>query len=163
MYDYLKQNPTWISGFTDGEGSFQVNFTFRQKLKFGIDIQLVYSIAQNRKSENVLIELQKYFNCGYITKNKFDNCTYFRVKKRNDLGLIIIPFFKKYPLFTTKSNDFEKFVEIYNLTKNGEHLNPNGISNIIQIAYSMNSLGKNRKYSEEQLLSHVRKNTKRHF
>lgn len=154
---HFERRPDWIAGFVDGEGSFSLNITNREKMRFGIELQLQFSIAQNQKSATTINALKDYWKCGSVKNDVRSHCRVYTVKKHDDLRRIIIPFFKTYPLITSKKDDFTKFVKIHSLMTNGEHLRYEGIIQIVDLAYQMNDKGKNRKRPKEQVLARVKR------
>ena len=130
----------WISGFVDGEGYFGINLCRNKTMKFGWQIQAEFVVTQSINSIESLKFIQKYFGCGYIVINKrIDNrlfdIAHFRVKKIDDLHSIIIPFFKEYPLKTTKVQNFNIFAKIIAKMIKKNHLTIDGFYEI------MNELG----------------------
>ena len=153
--EQLVLRPDWIAGFVDGEGSFSLNITNRDKMCFGIELQLQFSIAQNHKSAKSIDSLKEYWKCGGLKNDVRSQCRVYTVKNKDDLRRIIIPFFKKHTLLTSKKDDFENFVKIHSLMTNGEHLRYEGIIKIIDIAYQMNNAGRNRKHPKQKVLTRV--------
>jgi hypothetical protein len=51
----------------------------------------------------------------------------------------IIPHFEKYPLITQKHSDFIYFRDIVKLISNKEHLNKEGLNNIVSLKASLNN------------------------
>lgn len=51
----------------------------------------------------------------------------------NELTTVIIPFFKKHPLKTSKQANFVRFVQIIERMERGEHLTQSGFSAIAEI------------------------------
>jgi hypothetical protein len=64
-------------------------------------------------------------------------CNYL-VEKRVDLVETIIPFFRRYPLRSSKRFDFEKFARCVELITSGRHLTPEGLIAIAEITETMN-------------------------
>ena len=62
----------------------------------------------------------------------------YRVRKLEHLKEHILPFFARYPLKSKKRIDFLKFKTVMMLIDRGEHLKPEGIQRIQEIAASMN-------------------------
>ena len=141
----------YISGFVDGEGCFSVSFNLRKKLKTGIEVRPSFSASQHKRNLDVLKDIKKYFGVGGIRFSKRDNNYKYEVRSISDLTSVINPHFKKYPLRTTKANDFDTFNEICNLISESKHLNSDYLAEIIEKAYQMNESG-NRKYKKEYLL-----------
>ncbi len=147
----------WFTGFTDGEGSFCISFTLRKKMKLGIEVRPSFSIAQHKTSLACLELILSNFNCGGIRFNKIDQTYKYEIRNIKDLNDIIIPHFEKYGLLTIKQKDFLKFKRICQMIyHDSSHLNRDGLIEIINLAYSMNSSGK-RKYSKDYLLKQIPK------
>lgn len=141
----------WIVGFIDGEGCFHISFNLSNKMPCGIEVRPSFSVSQKANSLHAITNIKNYFNCGGIRFDKKDGTYKYEVRSLKDLRQIIIPFFSRYELFTKKKLDFEIFKKACILIAEGQHLNPKGLSQIINLAYSMNGCGK-RKYTEEMLL-----------
>jgi len=145
----------YVTGFVDGEGCFSIGIVKREKMRTGLEIRPSFAIGQNRESLDVLKLIQNYFGCGAIRFSKKDQFYKYEVRSIKDLKTKIIPHFKKYPLQTSKKNDFLKFVYICDLISSSKHLNKEYLEEIIRIAYTMNPAGK-RKYTYEDLLRIVK-------
>lgn len=79
----------------------------------------------------------------------------YRVRNREDLRRVILPFFKKHPLLTNKKHDFDTFCTIFDRMSNGEHLNASGLMNIVQLGYTLHAGGANRKYTLQAQLKQI--------
>jgi len=143
---------SYLSGFVDGEGCFSISFNFRQRLKLGIEVRPSFSISQNKKSLSVLKEIHEFFECGAIRFSRHDQTYKFEIRSITDLVKKVIPHFRKYPLRTTKADDFEKFDRICQLVSANQHRNAEQLEKIIKIAAEMNPSGK-RRHPPEKLLS----------
>ncbi len=142
---------SYISGFSDGEGCFSVSFNFREKLKTKIEVRPSFAIGQNKRSLDLLQQIQKFFDCGNIRFSKRDQIYKYEVRNIDELRKKIIPHFEKFPLMTIKRNDFQIFKRICKSVAQMKHLNPQQLKEIIKLAFKMNGSGK-RKYSEAELL-----------
>lgn len=147
---------SYISGFTDGEGSFLVSFQKRAKMSTGIEVRPSFTISQHLRNKEILFQICEYFGSGGIRFNKSDQTYKYEVRSLKELLQKIIPHFEKFPLQTSKANDFEKFKIICALMKNSKHLSSVGIKKIIELAYSMNNFGA-RRYEKASLLKIVDK------
>ena len=133
----------WLVGFTDGEGCFSVSIIKNKTTKSGWQIFPEFVITQGEKSLFALKKIEKYFKCGkiYINRrhdNHRENLYRYCVRSINDLETIIIPFFKKNKLRTSKSDDFNKFKRILKIIIAGKHLNQKGMEKIARIIQTMN-------------------------
>ena len=142
---------SYITGFTDGEGTFCVSFSRRTKLTTGIEVRPSFSVSQHKRNVRILERIQEYFKCGGIRFSKRDRCYKYEVRSIQDLVKHIIPHFEKYPLQTTKRADFEHFVSICKLVVSNQHLNRDSLGAIIEEAYQMNESGI-RRYQKNELL-----------
>ena len=122
----------YIVGFTDGEGCFHVSVSKQKPHEIGYQVLPEFTVAQHKRDIKILYALKSYFNCG-VVRNQRKNIYCYRVRKREHLINIIIPFFEKHPLKTLKNVDFQKFRKIVLLMEKGEHLNPAGFGQIIDI------------------------------
>ena len=133
----------WIVGFTDGEGCFSVSIFRNKTTKFGWQLFPEFVVTQGESSLKSLQILENYFGCGKIYKNKrYDNhhehLYRYCVRSVDDLHNIIIPFFKKHQLHTSKQKDFDVFVEIIELMHQKVHLTEHGLCQIARKIEKMN-------------------------
>lgn len=145
----------YLSGYTDGEGSFCVSFSPRKKLKIGLEVRPSFSVSQNEARSNVLKLFKQVFKCGTIRPDRSDRTLRFEVRNLNLIAKRIIPFFERYPLMSAKNEDFYLFRKIVQLMLGKSHTNKKGIRKIIHFAIRMNPSGK-RRYKREDLLSFLR-------
>nr|YP_009543488.1 LAGLIDADG endonuclease [Coniothyrium glycines]AYU74378.1 LAGLIDADG endonuclease [Coniothyrium glycines] len=98
----MKLTPWWVTGITDSEGNFSINYSKpTNKVTFN------FKITQKDHSLVILTDLQAYFGIGNINiDNKLFNTYKFSVNKIDHLINIIIPHFDKYPLKGSKQLDF---------------------------------------------------------
>lgn len=139
-YPNLKLSPYWITGFSDAESTFLVRITKDKNRLLGIRISPVYSIELHIRDIEVLKKIKEFFNVGsVIVRIRNGKSTgIYSVQSLKDLTEVIIPHFKKYPLFTQKQADFTLFSLVVNLMNNKKHLTEKGLNEIISIRASMN-------------------------
>ncbi len=145
---------SYIIGFVDGEGTFNVSFNYRAKLKTKVEVRPSFSISQNKRNLSLLKRIHSFLGVGSIRFSKRDQCYKYEVRSVNDLVKVIIPHFQKYSLQTAKSQDFQRFLEISKIVSSSHHLSKDGIEGIIELAYEMNPSGK-RRYKKSQLLRFI--------
>ena len=142
---------SYITGFTDGEGTFSVSFSHRTKLKTKVEVRPSFSISQHKRNLRILKKIKDFFGVGGIRFSKRDQNYKYEVRSIRDLVERIIPHFQKYPLKTNKLSDFKLFVKICKLVNSNHHRNSRELKRIIEMAYKMNESGK-RRYSKSKLL-----------
>ena len=133
----------WICGFVDGEGCFSVSLIKNKTTSLGWQLFPEFVVTQEAKSLKALQQIKDFFQCGNIYPNHCNDnhkevLYRYCVRAQNELCNVIIPFFKKYPLFTAKRNDFEKFVVILGFMRERKHLTFEGLKNIAKIIETMN-------------------------
>lgn len=147
---------SYVTGFVDGEGCFLISFSLRNKMKFGIEVRPSFSVSQHQRSKNIILFLQDFFKCGGIRFSKRDQNYKFEVRSITDLMEKIIPHFEKYPLKTSKNEEFERFKQICLLIYSNHHLNLEGLKKIIELSDYLNVTG-NKKYNRQDLLKKASK------
>lgn len=148
----------FVSGFVDGEGSFSVSLT-KQKYSFkGLEWRWIlnptFQVYQHGDNLDILELLKnEVFKTGRIHRktSPFNVYTY-TVENHKTLEEKIIPFFRKYRL-ATKDKDFQIFSEIIMRMARKEHLKIDGFKQIVNLAFTMNANGKQRKYSKEYIFA----------
>ncbi len=147
---------SYITGLVDGEGSFMVSFSKRDKLKTGVEVRPAFSVSQHKRNREILFRLQEYFKCGSVRFDSHDDTYKYEVRSLDEIIKYIIPHFEQYPLRTTKQQDFERLKMICLLMRTRHHRSEVGIREIIGVAYQMNNLGA-RRYTKDTLLQTVSK------
>lgn len=145
------EKESYITGFVDGEGSFLVSFSARDKLSSGVEVRPAFTVSQHKRNYDILVTILKFFECGSIRFNKRDQTYKYEVRNLNDLIVKIIPHFKKYQLQTSKRADFERFLKICLMMRQKSHLHHQEVAKIISLAYQMNNFGA-RRYKKTDLL-----------
>ena len=146
-------NIGWMIGFVDGEGCFSINFVkqpekkektrIRKGYKTGYQIAHEFAVVQGEKSIDTLKEFHDFFKVGGVYINRrYDNhkehLYRYSVSKRDDLIDVVIPFFQKHKLKTSKKEDFSLFVECMKLIQDGKHLTRDGAIKIALFCEKMN-------------------------
>lgn len=129
--------PSWVTGFTDGEGCFYVSINKNKELKIGLRIQLVYEIGLKEKDLPILEQIYNIFSVGSIAYKAKTQSFHYKLQSPSDLQ-IIINHFKQFSLITQKQADFKLFLQVYYLILAKEHLTENGLRQIIAIKASIN-------------------------
>ena len=132
-------NPSYVSGFVDGEGCFSISFNKNgNRLP---EVRLIFEIELREDDEPILREIQKVLGCGNIYRLEYTRYSKWRphvklkVSNFSSISQKIIPFFRKYPLKAKKRHDFEKFCQAAELIKEKRHLTPEGVELIRKIKH----------------------------
>lgn len=144
-------NPWFVTGLVEGEGCFTVSFSFRRKLKVGIETRPSFSVSLNQRDLELLKQLHAYFGCGGIRYSRSDKTYKYESRSVSDLTRRIVPHFERYPLIGSKSADFSIFADICRMVRANSHLNRKVLRTIVEMAYEMNPSG-TRRHAKEDLL-----------
>jgi LAGLIDADG endonuclease len=148
--------PDYVAGFVDGEGCFCVSIHPHPTVRYGSRwlIGPCFQAYQHRDNVVILEELQAFFGCGRILpKGPKSSVMTYSVYRRSDLESVIVPFFEGHPLVSRKHEDFVKFSEIVRLMQRAAHRTDEGFRRIVELAFSMNQRGKQRRYHLEEVLA----------
>ena len=148
-------DPFWISGFTSGDGSFNLKIGENATTSIGVRIRLRFAIGLHIRELDVIKGIAAYFNLlqprisnsiegNYPKENKYKHITILQdvvqlqITTFSDVINIIIPFFEKYPVLGQKALDFLDFKTVSRLMINRKHLTVEGFQQIIKIKEGMN-------------------------
>ncbi len=137
----LKISDDYIIGFVEGEGMFYIGIVPSKETKTGWQVVYFFKVSQNPIGLEVLQQLKLRLNCGYIKQNsqtdKTDKSLAFVVRDLPSIRDKVIPFFEG-RLFI-KQQAFEKFKKVIKFIEEKQHFNLQGMIQILEIAYSMNT------------------------
>lgn len=130
-------SPSFVTGFTDAEGSFMVSISKTSESRHGFRIRPIFQIELHQKDLELLNNIQAYFGgIGFITK-AVRNSLAFRVRSLEDLQ-VVIAHFEAFPLKTQKAADLELFKRAVSKLIAKEHLKFKGLQEIVNIRASLN-------------------------
>jgi hypothetical protein len=141
--DAVRLDPWYVTGLAEGEGCFCISFAIRPRLKVGLEARPSFSLSLNERDRELLEGLQAFFECGWIRESRSDRTFKYEARSVRDLVERIVPHFEAYPLRGAKRRSFSGFATACQMIGQGDHLRPEGMSEIVRIAYEMN-LGKRR-------------------
>ncbi len=140
---------SYIAGFSDGEGSFNVSFRPRRDYKLPWKVSLCFNISQ--RDQVILALIKRHLGCGTMRQRQ-DGIWYFEVNNLNSIRENVIPFFERFRFLSAKKKrDFLKFKQVAELMSVNSHLNYEGIKQILRIRQTMNDGGK-RRYTDAEIL-----------
>lgn len=131
-------NPWFITGFTDGEGSFMLTIIKDKKYKLGWRVACRFAISLNRIDFLLLNRIKNFFGVGNIIfMGKDKDSIQYRVESLKDLS-IIINHFDKYPLITKKRADYVLFALAYKLIMSKSHVTQDGLLTLVSLKAALN-------------------------
>ncbi len=144
-------------GFVDGEGCFYVGIVPSKDLKLGWQVIPFFKVSQNPTGKVILDGLKKRLNAGYLKQNdkkgSSDISLALVVRNIDDLQTKVIPFFDSHLVIKRKA--LTTFKNIVERVQSKKHLDMQGLIEIIDLAYSMNTL--KRKVSKEHIIAEIQK------
>ena len=129
-------NPFFVSGFTDAEGCFSIIVEILGTNKW--IIRTSFEINLHIKDVNILYQIKEYFGVGNVYLIAHKNIAVYRVSNLQIINEVIIPHFKKYPLITQKSIDFNLWCKVIAMISNKQHLTKSGFLTILTYYASIN-------------------------
>ncbi len=142
---------SYLAGFVDGEGSFNVSVKKVHDRSLGWRVTACFNVSQRERQ--ILELLQQTLGCGTI-RRRWDGVHYFEVNIYIDLVERVIPFFRRFLLRSPSKNEtFEVFAQICEMLCAGEHLSSDGIRKIVCLRNLMNNETSKRHRDDEEILN----------
>lgn len=120
---------------------FYIGIVPSRETKTGWQVIYFFKVSQNPIGKDVLEFIKTRFSCGYLKFNSrtdlTDRSLAYVVRDLPSLRDKIIPFFEG--KLVIKQDAFKKFKRVVELVSQKKHLTLDGISKILEIAYSMNT------------------------
>lgn len=120
--------PNWLTGFTSGDGSFNIIISKNDTFKTGYQVLPSFEISQHIKDIEQLYKIQALQGCGIVYRHKTNSRIV--ISKIKDIRNIIIPHFNLYPLINRRQLEFNLWCDIIAMIENKEHLTEAGIIKI---------------------------------
>lgn len=148
----FKVSDDYLIGFVEGEGMFYIGVVPSKETKTGWQVIYFLKVSQNPSGKVILDYLLKRLGCGYLKANSLkdptDKSLAYIVRDFKSIKDKVIPFFDD--KLVIKKLTFDKFKRVMALVSEKKHLTLEGITEILEIAYSMNT--QKRKVRKEQIL-----------
>jgi hypothetical protein len=146
----------FMAGVVEGEGSWCISVKRHPTHPLGFYVQPEFFIYQHRKRRQLLEMAQEMFECGRIRpKPGNPDVLVFAINSRRNLYAHVLPFMRRYMKFSSRRSDMELFEDAMYLFERGLHRRPAGLATIVEIAYSMNHDGKQRRRSIDEVLDRI--------
>lgn len=131
----------YLLGFIEGEGMFHVGIVPSTLTRLGWQVIYLFKVAQNPIGECVLLALQERLGCGTISPNARaggrDRTLKYVVRDYENLVAKVIPFCDG--RLVIKRDALEALKAVLDRISVGRHLTANGLLEIVDIAYAMNT------------------------
>jgi hypothetical protein len=131
----------YLFGLIDGEGMFHVGVVPSPFTRLGWQVIYLFKVAQNPIGEPVLRSLEERLGCGSISPNakagSKDRTLKYVVRDLESLTDRVVPFCDGN--LVVKREALEAFKAVLARVRDGDHLTANGLLQIVDIAYAMNT------------------------
>lgn len=133
-------NNSWLSGFIDAEGCFNVTLFKRKCMTLGYQVKLRFMIDQKDSLHEMLYiknQLNLYLSHRKLKKGSIG--TMHRIESNSFIKVpLIIEYINRFKLKTKKQESFDKWVTVYKLVKNKAHLTEQGLNEIRKLSKQVN-------------------------
>ncbi len=140
----------YLSGFADGEGSFNVSVVLRNQ-DYRNKWKIVASFNVSQRDSQIPKLFKQVLGCGTIRYRK-DGVCYFEVRTPTLIDSVVREFFARFPLRSDRqSMRLRCLLEVVDIMLSGEHTSADGLEKILVIREKM-VVSRKRKYSITDVL-----------
>ena len=150
------ENSSWLSGFVDTDGSFSVQYTKteqgiacaacakKKERKISCRLRIEQRILDPITNDSyfyILNQISLFLNCKLLTRTqKSTNNTYYTFTASSKVSLnIIINYFNKYPLYSSKHLDYKDWEKVAYMIINNQHYSEQGINTVELVRSQLNT------------------------
>lgn len=153
-----EQQRWFLAGLIEGEGSVCVSIKVHPNTRFGYYVDPEFFIYQLEDYRSLLELARQIFGTGSIrpkTGNK--RVLVFSIVSRRSLAEKIVPFLRKYMIYSAKRQIYDTFCTIVEAMERKEHHTTEGMIRIVEKAYTLNpaAKGKERKRSLQEVIDRI--------
>ena len=149
----------FLAGLIEGEGSLCISLKKHPTARFGYYIDPEFFLYQHKAAREVLDLATIIFRTGRINpKPGNEDVLVYSITSRRSIIERVIPFYERYVLpygSKLKRENFEMFREATELLEKGTHQTQEGVLRLVDLAYSTNHAGKQRKLPKEVVIQRI--------
>ncbi len=133
----------FLAGFIEGEGSVTVSIKEDPTAQFGYYVDPEFLLYQHREYPQMLELARRIFGTGRIRPKPGDDRVWeFAITSRRSLAEKVVPFLRKYMVYSPRREIYERFCAIVEAMERKEHRTPDGLARIVEQAYALNPAAK---------------------
>lgn len=136
---YPSIQDAWLSGFTQGDGGFNINISRRDKTRTGYRVRLRYYLDQKEAESDLSYIASHLIGSGRVRPRSGDKMFRYTMDTHSTIPLLSY-YFQKFPLQGLKHILQVKWFKAYNLIHTKAHLTQYGLCRIRRIKLSMKEL-----------------------
>ena len=148
----------FLAGVIEGEGSLCISLKKHPTARYGYYIDPEFFIYQHKNARELLDQAKQFFQSGDIApKYGNEDVLVFRISSRRTIIEKVIPFYEGYMKYGSKikHQNFLMFKEVTLALENKAHKTLEGVLRLVELAYSINHAGKQRKIPKEEVISRI--------
>lgn len=148
----------FLAGLIEGEGSICISLKKHPTAKFGYYIDPEFFLYQHKNASEILEYAKTFFGTGSIyPKPGNEDVLVYRISSRRSIVEKVIPFYEKYMKYssTIKRKNFEMFKKAIMILENNGHKTLEGTLQLVDLAYSTNHAGKQRKLPKQEVIDRI--------
>ena len=155
----ITENVKWfLAGLIEGEGSVCVSFKNHPTARFGYYVDPEFFIYQHENARDLLELAKRVFGTGRIAPKPGNEVVLvYSIVSRRSLVEQVIPFYEQYMVYASKykQENFKMFKAVVDIMINGGHHTKEGMLKIVDLAYSLNHAGKQRKRPKQEVIDRI--------
>jgi hypothetical protein len=146
----------FLAGVFEGEGSLCISIKKHPTTASGFYVDPEFFIYQHR-NRRALLELAKdFFQTGTIhPKPGNEDVLVYAITSRRSISEKVVPFLEKYFEFSARKADIARYLQAIRMFEQKLHRSPEGLAEIVKLAYSMNHDGKQRQRSLQDVIDRI--------
>jgi hypothetical protein len=123
---------------------------------FGYFVQPEFFLYQHRNRRRLLEMAAEEFGSGTIfPKSGNEDVLVLKIGHRQVLRDAVVPFLQRYMRFSARVADYEIFAIAVDLVCQGRHRTRDGLVELVELAYTINGNGKNRRTPQNEILDRI--------
>lgn len=153
MKNIFKFSPSYLSGFTQADGNFYIGFQKVNNLSLGLRVSPKFTLSQHINAKPLFEEIKSELGVGFISSHR--NEVNYSVTSLPQIKNKILPLFDDAPLRAGKLKSYLTFKQVVYMMENKEHLTKEGLANIINLSYFMNTASSRTEENKQALLRRI--------
>jgi hypothetical protein len=143
---HITEQLKWfLAGLIEGDGSVSVSIKAHPSAKFGYYVDPEFFLYQVRENKGVLELARRVFGTGHIRpKRGNERVLVYSIECRRSLAEKLLPFLRKYMLYSPRRAMYERFSAIVEAMERKEHHTQYGMKRIVEEAYALNPTAKSK-------------------
>ena len=156
---FITEEFKWFfAGLIEGEGSICISLKQHPTARFGYYIDPEFFLYQHKSARELLDQAKTFFGTGNISpKPGNEDVLVYKITSRRSIIEKVIPFFEKYMRYGSniKRQNFLMFKKATLALENKAHKTLEGTLRLVDLAYSTNHAGKQRKRKKEEVIERI--------